>query len=172
MAKAYSGIAISPEDLENSRYLTIPYSANLQYRWSTGAAVGRFLAELKNGRIVGRKCDKCKRVLVPPRMFCEKDFVPTSKWVYVKDAGTVDTYSVSYIAADTSRLEKPLIVAVIRLDGTSGAAGILHILGGIDPKDVMIGMRVKAVWKPKRMRSGAITDIRYFRPRGDIKRPT
>jgi hypothetical protein len=164
MAKTYPGIEISPKDLANSRYLTIPYSVNLRYRWSTGAAMGRFLAELKNGRIIGRKCDRCKRVLVPPRMFCEKDFVQTSKWVYVKDAGTVDTYSVSYIAADASRLEKPLIVAVIRLDGTSGEAGILHILNGIDPKDVMIGMRVKAVWKPKRRRVGAITDIRYFTP--------
>lgn len=160
---AYPGITISPEDLADSRYLTVPYSANLCYRWSTGAAVGRFLAELKNGRIIGRKCDRCKRILVPPRMFCEQDFVPTSKWIYVKDAGTVDTYSVSYIAADASRLEKPLIVAVIRLDGT-GEAGILHILDGIDPKDVMIGMRVKAVWKPKRRRIGAITDIRCFKP--------
>ncbi len=164
----YSGIGISPQDVANSRYLTVPYSANLRYRWSTGAAVGRFLAELKNGKIVGRKCDKCKRVLVPPRMFCERDFIQTSKWVYVQDAGIVDTYSISYIAADASRLEKPLIVAVIRLDGT-GEAGILHILGGIEPKDVMIGMRVKAVWKPKRRRVGAITDIRYFAPAGDAK---
>jgi hypothetical protein len=38
------------------------------------------------------------------------------------------------------------------------------MLGEIDPKDVKIGMRVKAVWKPIRQRVGSINDIRYFKP--------
>jgi probable rRNA maturation factor len=43
--------------------------------------------------------------------------------------------------------------------------GILHLLGEVEPKDVEIGMKVEAVWKPAKEREGAITDIRYFRPR-------
>ena len=53
-------------------------------------------------------------------------------------------------------------MALIRLDGTDG--GVIHYLGGVDPKDVHIGMRVKAVLKKKEERQGAITDITYFEP--------
>ena len=42
--------------------------------------------------------------------------------------------------------------------------GIMHVLGEVDPQEVKIGMRVKAVWKPPKERSGAITDIKYFKP--------
>lgn len=162
----YAGTEVSWDDLKAGRYLTIPFSAKFRYSWDSGVAIGRFLAELKNGRIVGRKCNRCKRILVPPRMFCERDFVQTKEWVYVRDTGTVNTYSISYIAADASRLKKALIVAVIDLDGASEGIGILHLLGGVKPDQVNVGMKVKAVWKPRRQRTGAITDIRYFRPAG------
>jgi uncharacterized OB-fold protein len=35
----------------------------------------------------------------------------------------------------------------------------------LEKDDIHIGMRVKAVWKPPEEREGAITDVRYFRPR-------
>jgi len=41
----------------------------------------------------------------------------------------------------------------------------MHRLGEVDPKEVKIGMRVQAVWKPAEERVGAITDINYFKPR-------
>lgn len=160
----YAGTEVSWDDLKTGKYMTIPFSAKFSYSWDAGVAIGRFLEELKDGRIVGRKCNRCKRILVPPRMFCERDFVPTNEWVYVKDTGTVNTYSISYIAADASRLKEPLIVAVIDLAGASEGIGILHMIGGIKPDQVGVGMKVKAVWKPRRQRTGAITDIRYFKP--------
>jgi uncharacterized OB-fold protein len=40
----------------------------------------------------------------------------------------------------------------------------MHKLGEIEPADVTIGMRVKAVWKPADQREGSITDIMYFKP--------
>jgi uncharacterized OB-fold protein len=45
--------------------------------------------------------------------------------------------------------------------------GIMHMLGQVDPQEVHIGMRVKAVWKPPDERQGSITDIRYFKPLED-----
>jgi len=83
----------------------------------------------------------------------------------VKDTGTINTYSVSYVAGDASRIEKPILVAVIELDGASKGMGILHLLGEVnDWKKIKFGMRVKAVWKPPEKRTGAITDIKYFKP--------
>jgi uncharacterized OB-fold protein len=38
------------------------------------------------------------------------------------------------------------------------------MLGEVDPKEVKIGMRVQAVWKPADERQGSINDILYFKP--------
>jgi hypothetical protein len=103
-------------------------------------------------------------VLVPPRLFCERCFRRTDTWRYVKDTGTVNTYSVSYVGADASPLAAPLVVAVVDLDGASSGMGLLHLLGNTSPRAVRVGMRVRAVWKKPPDRKGAITDIRFFEP--------
>jgi len=97
-------------------------------------------------------------------MYCEQCFRPTDEWVRLGETGTVITYSVSYVNFDASRREEPIVVAVIEVDGASSLMGILHLLGEVEPNDVTVGMRVKAVWKEKEDRMGAITDIRYFKP--------
>lgn len=160
----YDGVEITSKELKAQKYKIFPFTARFNYDWSTGEAVGRFLAELKEGRIIGRRCSRCGRILVPPRMFCEEDFRPTDEWIYVKDHGTIKTYSVSYLNADASRAEKPTVVAVIALDGASEGMGFLHLLEEVAPGKVEIGMRVKARWKPKAQRRGAITDIASFVP--------
>ncbi len=162
--REYPGTPLSDSDVSEGKVLMVEIDPNARYAWDAGIAIGRFLAELKKGRIVGRRCHRCRRTMVPPRMFCEQCFRPTDRWVVLEDSGRVNTYSVSYLRWDASRLEEPTIPAVIEIDGASKGMGIMHLLGEVDPKDVQMGMRVKAVWKPARQREGSILDIRYFRP--------
>lgn len=161
----YEGVEITPEELQSGRYLFTHYETTMKYSWTSGVAISRFLDGLKEGQLWARKCDECGRTLIPPRMYCEECFRQTDSWVRVKDTGTVATFSVSYVNNDASRRKSPILVAVVDIDGASPNMGILHLLGGVEPGDVSVGMKVKAVWKPKAERKGAITDIRYFRPR-------
>ncbi len=165
------GTPLKREDFEEKKVLTVIDKTNAKYAWATGVAMTRFLEELKNGKIIGRKCSKCGKVYVPPRMFCSDCFRPTDEWVYVKDTGRVNTVVVSYIAADRGKLEEPKVIAVIEIDGASPGMGFLHILRGVNPEDVknmkVFGMKVKAVWKPAEEREGSITDIMYFEPYGE-----
>ncbi len=161
--QALPGTPLSDEAVQQGKVLTLEWPSSLRYAWDTGVAVGRFLSELKNGRIIGRTCHRCQRVLVPPRMFCERCFRPTDAWQLVKDSGRVNTFSVSYLRWDASRIEEPILVAVIEIDGTS-EGGLLHYLGEVKPEEIRIGMKVKAVWKPTEEREGSILDIRHFRP--------
>ncbi|MEJ5186998.1 MAG: Zn-ribbon domain-containing OB-fold protein, partial [Candidatus Geothermincolales bacterium] len=157
------------EDLKEGKLLSLLWKPNLKYAWDNGVAIGRYLAELKEGRIIARKCNKCRRIMLPPRMFCELCWRPTDEWVYVEDTGTVNTFSICYINWDASRLPegaRPHIPAVIEIDGASPGMGILHKLGEVEPEEVRIGMRVKAVWKDPAEREGSITDILYFKPEG------
>jgi len=97
-------------------------------------------------------------------MYCEQCYRPTDEWEFVKDTGTINTFSISHVGTDARRLKTPILVAVVDIDGASSGMGILHILGDVEPAKIRIGMRVQAVWKPSEQRQGAITDIRYFKP--------
>ncbi len=158
---------LSDKDLKQNRVLSVRWVPKLQYAWDNGIAIGRYLAELKNGRIIARKCHGCRRVMIPPRMFCELCWRPTDEWVYVQDTGTINTFVVSHVDWKASRVpkgERYFTPAVIEIDGASPGMGLLHHINEIEPYDIKMGMRVKAVWKPARQREGAITDIKYFKP--------
>ncbi len=161
----YPGVEISTDDVRSQRYLVTRYDTDLKYAWSSGVATGRFLGGLKKKEIWGRECDGCGRVLVPPRMYCEKCYRPTDRWVRLKDTGKVMTFSVAHVNSDASRRREPILVAVIEIGGATPLMGILHLLGEVRPEDVRIGMAVEAVWRSDGERTGAITDIKYFRPR-------
>ena len=161
----YPGTEITLDQLEAGKYLITHYETVLRYSWASGVAISRFLDGLKEGELWARKCNKCGRILIPPRAYCEEDYVPTEKWVKVKDTGTVNTFSISYVNNDASRRKQPILVSVVDIDGASPGMGILHLLGEVAPRKVEVGLKVEAVWKPKPQREGAITDIKYFRPR-------
>jgi uncharacterized OB-fold protein len=158
------GTYVREEDIRGKRVTFIEDRPDLRYSWTAGQAISRFLNGLKEGKIYGVKCNKCRRIMVPPRVFCELCYKPIDEWVELKDMGTVLTFSISYVGPDAEPLPEPVIPAVIEIDGASPGMGILHILGEVKPEDVYIGMRVKAVWKDEKEREGAITDIKYWKP--------
>ena len=152
----------------------IEYRPIARYTYSAGQALSEFLRGLKEGRILGKLCPSCRRVLVPPRAYCEFCFTPTTEWVEVPGTGRVETAVLSYIGTARERLEKPEVIAVIRLDapgyaeGSFDFAGLFHKLCGVSEEDVksgkVIGMRVKPRWKPPEERRGSILDIECFEP--------
>ena len=160
----FPGTPLSQADFDEGKILTTHWKPKLEYGWDAGVAISRYLAELKNGRLIGIKCNRCRRTVVPPRVVCEWCWEPMQDWVYLEDTGTVNTFSICYIRWDATRAKEPQIPAVIDIDGASRGAGILHLLDEVNPDDVTIGMKVQAVWKPAEERSGSITDIKYFRP--------
>ena len=161
------GTALSEDEIRSGSIYFTEDCLDCAYAWDTGVAIGRYLAELKKGKIIGKHCRCCNRVMLPPRMFCELCFRPSDNWVFVRDTGTVNTFSICRVHWDASRVkegEKPYLPAVIEIDGASKGMGIMHLLGEVEPEDIKIGMKVKAVWKTEDERSGAITDILYFKP--------
>jgi uncharacterized OB-fold protein len=162
--KEFPGVSLRESDFEHRKVLYNTWDPNAQYAWDTGVAIGRYLAELKDGRLIGVRCNKCRRTVIPPRNFCEWCFRPMDDWVHLPDTGTVNTFSLCYVTWDMRYLTEPEIPAVIDIDGTTPRVGIMHRLGDVDPKKVGIGMKVQAVWKPAKEREGSILDIKYFRP--------
>jgi uncharacterized OB-fold protein len=160
---------LGPRGLSNAEFRSavgaVDFAVDARYAWDAGVAVSRYLDGLKEGKILGRECRQCRRILVPPRMFCEECFRPTDRWLEVEDTGTVNTFSICYIRWDMAPLKEPEMPFVLDIDGASPGMGFMHKLGEVRPDDVRIGLEVEAVWKPEEEREGSILDIRYFRPR-------
>jgi acetyl-CoA C-acetyltransferase len=143
---------------------------DFSYAWDNGVALTTYLDGLKRGKIIGSRARASGRVVVPCRAFDEiAGLRPVDEYVELADTGTVQTYTLSHVDWDSSQLPdgKVNIFAVIALDGATDPQGLVHLLGQVDPKDVKIGMRVKAVWKAADQREGSVTDIQYFRPIAD-----
>jgi uncharacterized OB-fold protein len=166
--KKYPGTPLSEKDFAEGKILFNYDELRGDYAWDTGIAIGRYLAGLKEGVILGARCKACRKTVVPPRIVCEWCFRPMDQYVPLRDTGRVNTFSLCYVTWDVRRIEEPEISAVIEIDGASPLHGIMHRLGAVDPQQVHIGMRVQAVWKPPEEREGAITDILYFKPLEEV----
>lgn len=139
--------------------VTIDGHVEVEYHWSAGIAGSRFFTELRdNGKIMGTKCPECKRVLVPPRIFCEECFVDTDEWVEVSTQGEILTFAESYFGLQGQRLEEPWYIGIIKLDGADG--GLFHRIVKGD-SEIAIGGRVEAVLADER--KGHIMDIVNFK---------
>ncbi|HZO05755.1 MAG TPA: Zn-ribbon domain-containing OB-fold protein [Solirubrobacterales bacterium] len=139
--------------------VTIDGRVDVEYHWSAGIAGSRFFTELRdNGKIMGTKCPECKRVLVPPRIFCEECFVDTDEWVEVSTSGEILTFAESYFGLQGQRLEEPWYIGIIKLDGADG--GLFHRIVKGD-SEIEIGGRVEAVLADNR--EGHIMDIVNFK---------
>ena len=172
--KHFPGTSLSEKDFAEGKILFNHDELKADFAWDTGIGIGSYLAALKRGVILGSRCSQCRKVLVPPRTVCEWCFRPMDEYIPLKDTGTINTFSLCYVTWDVKRIKEPEIPAVIQLDGASELndtsvimGGIMHKIGEVAPKKVKIGMRVKAVWKPEKDRTGSITDILYFKPTKD-----
>ena len=145
--------------------LTLPYTLDVTVKQAAGQFIGRFLRELRdNARIVGNTCPQCGQVNVPPRIVCGMCSVRNGDFIELSDTGTVMQYSsipMKFMDPSTGEMtafEKP--VGNILLDGGGRLDGFLE---ETDLEKLRIGLKVKAIFKPKEDRLGKLTDIAFFR---------
>jgi uncharacterized OB-fold protein len=140
-----------------------PSEPHLYGQYTYGIAGERFFREIKdNARLMGTKCEKCELLYLPPRIYCERCFSELVEWLRIPKRGVIHTFTISYVDLDGNRLEKPIIVALVKFEGVYG--GLVHRLAEIEPEEVGIGMPVEIVFRLKAKRIGSILDIDCFRP--------
>ena len=117
------------------------------------------------GKLVGQRCPTCGKVYVPPRSACPADGTPTAEEVELPDTGTVTTFCIVNVPFLGQRITPPYVSAYILLDGADIA--FLHLILDIPAEEVRMGMRVKAVWKPREEWGTTIENISHFAPTGE-----
>ncbi len=126
----------------------------MPFRYAAGASASRFFEVLRDqGRILGRRCTGCRRVLCPARAFCTLCGEPTDEWVEVGPGGELLSWT---------EIPDRGAYALVRLDG--GDTAMLHRLlaDGASPR---IGDRVRA--RLAAARAGGILDLEGFELLGE-----
>lgn len=141
----------------------ITTAVRLEYTVMAGRAQSRFLRAMAQGRIIGERCPSCERVYVPPRGACPTCAVLTEETpVEIADTGVLTTFCVVNFPFEGQVLEPPYVAGSILLDGSD--LPLFHLVGGIPPAEVRMGMRVQAHWSGQL--APTLESIRYFEPTG------
>ena len=147
--------------LEEEEILVAERDFDSIFSYTAGRVRSKFLTELRdNKKIIGTKCHNCNMVWVPARSTCLKCFERLDEFVPVGNTGTVMTFSIINTYRDFYPKKAPFVYAIIQLEGAD--TGIVHLLDGIDPQGVKIGMKVQPIFKQQRV--GSILDIQHFEP--------
>ena len=102
------------------------------------------------------------KVYIPPRSACPADGTPTAEEIELPDTGTVTTFCIVNVPFLGQRITPPYVSAYVLLDGADIA--FLHLILDIPADEVRMGMRVKAVWKPRDEWGTTIENISHFAP--------
>ncbi len=145
--------------------LSVRTPVSLEYRYSAGRALSRFLKALEQRKIIGQRCPVCRNVYAPVRGACAKDGVPTEEEVEVSDRGTVTTFCIVNVPFYGQKIEIPYVSATILLDGAD--IGLMHLIQEAAVDQVHMGMRVEAVWVDDSELRPSLESIKYFRPSGE-----
>jgi uncharacterized OB-fold protein len=143
--------------------MTLKGGWNVEYNYAVGPTGRTFFQALKKGKIIAPKCPACGLIMLPPRAFCERCFVPAEEWVEVGQEGTIQAFTIVPVRFE-SLPDPPYAIAYVLLDGADTA--LVNFIENVDLSDlkkaakkIAIGKRVKVVFKKRR--KGMIDDFHY-----------
>jgi uncharacterized OB-fold protein len=151
--------------LEDHPVTGVVTPVSLDYDYAASPEESAFYRGLNEGRIVGQRCPTCGKVYIPPRSACPADGTPTAEEVELSEVGTVTTFCIVNVPFLGQKITPPYVSAYVLLDGADIA--FLHLILGVDAADVRMGMKVRAVWKPREEWGTTIENISHFEPTGE-----
>jgi uncharacterized protein len=135
----------------------------LRYDYALGEVAGRFMAGLKDGKILATRCSKSGYVYLPPRSYCERSFERCDAWVEAGLEGVIETSTIVVRGFEGKR-KPPVAIAFVRLDGVDSAIG--NYVDDLDLSNYEVAMQKIAPGKRVRVRfaherEGRITDFTF-----------
>ena len=103
--------------------------------------MAKFLEALKQGKLMGTKCQKCGTKHMPPRQHC-KCGSSEVEWYEAPTKGKIFTYTMVTFPPDSMAKYAPYIVAVAELEDCSH---LLAQLTGVTPATLKVGLPIQVV---------------------------
>ena len=153
----------SEDERDPVTMIVVPESLSVQHTASAPESI--YLRALQQGVLLGARSGEEGKVYFPPREADPATGRELDHYLELPDTGTVTTFAIINIPFAGQRIQPPYVAAYILLDGAD--IPFLHLVTGIDAADVRMGMRVKAVWKPREEWGLGIDNIEHFKPSGE-----
>ena len=151
------------DDRDPVSMLVVPTSISIAHTASAPESI--YLRALQQGTLLGARSGDAGKVYFPPREADPATGKELDQFVELPDTGTVTTFAIINIPFAGQKIKPPYVAAYILLEGAD--IPFLHLVTGIDAADVRMGMRVKAVWKPREEWGLGIDNIEHFQPTGE-----
>jgi uncharacterized OB-fold protein len=134
----------------------------LPNQYFAGRIGSRWIIAMRDRKkIMGLRCGKCDTTCVPPREYCNRCGANIAdNWVDLASTGELVNYTVVRYNDRHLPRRAPYILGQIRIDGAD--TPLTHIVAGVEPEDVYIGMRVKAAFADKPVNT--LMEIDHFEP--------
>jgi uncharacterized OB-fold protein len=150
---------MEPEKKKKVETLSAPGTWDVKYSWHFRADfIEKYVAGLKEKKMLATKCPTCGRVYTPPMTRCGRCFIELNDWTEVKDTGKVVMFTVAYNAISGEPLPEPRITAMLQLDGSD--TWMLAPVKNTKPEEMRTGLPIRVVWNDER--KGILADIKHF----------
>lgn len=151
------------EASQSNRGDTVTDQVTLRYDYALGEVAGRFMAGLREGKILATRCSVSGLTYLPPRAYCERSFAKCDAWVEAGLEGIIEASTIVVRGFEGKR-KPPVAIAFVRLDGIDSAIG--NYVDGLDLSDYDAAMAKLAPGKRVRvefadLREGRITDFSF-----------
>lgn len=145
---------------------SITTPVRLEYNYTPGIAMSRFLRDMEQGRMTGRACSSCSNVFFPPRAVCSMCGAAfRDDPVSVAETGTVTTFCVVNVPFKNRTIDLPYACAEVLFDGADTTTWMLVL--GVEAEEVRMGMRVRARWKPPDAWGPDFANLDHVEPTGE-----
>jgi uncharacterized OB-fold protein len=99
--------------------------------------IEQFYKFLKEGKLMAGKCQKCGKIHLPPRPFCDNCASQQFTWMEVSGKGKLVTYTIINIAPAQFQSLAPYAVGIVELENGLRIPGMIQ---GIAQEQLKIGM--------------------------------
>jgi hypothetical protein len=96
----------------------------------------RFIGE---GKLMAAKCNKCGKILLPPRPICNKCYSKDLSWIELKRRGKLLTYTIIHVAPKQFETLAPYAVGIVKLDDELQLLGMIR---GVELDKLKVGMNL------------------------------
>ena len=100
-------------------------------------SIESFYKFVKEGKLMGAKCGKCGKLLVPPKPMCPNCLSKVLSWEELPKLGELLTYTVIHVAPKQFQSMAPYVVGVVKFEEGAQLPGIIK---NVALEAVQVGM--------------------------------
>ncbi len=107
--------------------------------------IEQFYRFMNEGKLMGAKCIKCGKIMLPPRPICIQCYSENLEWIKLENKGKLLTYTIIHVAPPQFQHLVPYAVGIIELEKGLKLPGMIK---GTDFDKIKIGMELKIEVEP------------------------